>query len=213
MKLKSSLLFAAALWSASFAAAQVTLHDFTAFESPATVFVGDWALNGDPIGGDATPIASFSQGAGFYNFVGGTNADTAGAYHFLSGSPGDLTTYGLLQISAQLLDGNTAGSFAVTLLNFGSGESAIAVFDPADFAGAGFTTVTAALSFSGSFDPTAVDAILIGGVSGGTGTLNLSVDHLAAAAPTPVPEPATYGLFAALVLGALIAHRRGRAGA
>ena len=214
MNLKSCLVVGAVVWAGPFAVAQVTLQDFTAFQSPATtVFVGDWALNGDPISGDSSPIASFSQGAGFYNFVGGTNADTAGAYYFLPGSPGDLTGYGLLQISARLLDGNTALSFAVSLLNFGGGESAVAIFDTAGFAGAGFATLTAALTPSGSFDPTAVDAFLIGGVAGGTGTLNLAIDHFAVAASpasTPVPEPASHGVIGLAFIVMIVLSRRVR---
>ena len=212
VNLKSFLVLGAAVCTAPFASAQVTLHDFTAFQSPATtVFVGDWALNGDPIGGDSNPIASFSQGAGFYNFIGGTNADTAGAYYFLPGSPGDLTGYGLLQISARLLGGNTALSFAVSLLNFGSGETAVAFFNTAGFAGAGFTTITAAFTPSGSFDPAAVDAFLISGIAGGTGTLNLAIDHLAVAASpasTPVPETATHGVIGLAFIAMIVLSRR-----
>jgi hypothetical protein len=211
---KSCLLFAAAVWASPFVSAQspINIHDFTAFQSPdTTLFVGDWALNGDPISGDTNPIASFSQGAGFYNFIGGTNADTSGAYYFLPGSAGDLTGYGLLQISARLLEGNTASSFAVSLFNFASNETAVAIFDTADFAGAGFTSILAPLTPSGSFDFAGVDAFLIGGVSGGTGTLNLAIDHLAVAARdgfNPVPESSTYGMLGGVLVLAVVLSRR-----
>jgi hypothetical protein len=208
MKSTSCLLLAAALSAVTFASGQVTLHDFTAFESPNTVFVGDWALNGDPISGDSSPIASFSQGAGFYNFIGGTTAETSGVYYFLPVTPSSLPAFPLLEISARLLQGNTAPTFAVSLFNFGTGESAVAIFNTASFSSAGFTNVRGTLLSSFSFDPTGVDAFLIGGVTGGSGTLNLAINNLAVV--SAVPEPSTYGLVAALALVGIVAIKRRR---
>ena len=214
MKLKSLLLPVALLCGASFASAQqVVLHDFSAFESPATtVFMGDWAANGDPFGGDATPIAGFSQGAGVYNISGGTNADTAGAFYFFSAPPGDLTGYSLLEVSAGLLAGNTAPTFTVSLFD-ANNESAFAVFLATTFAGPGLTTYGAELTFSPGFDATTLTSFQItGGVLGGTDALNISLDQLAVTNASPIPEPATYGLFAGLVaLAVALARRRRRA--
>ena len=213
INLNSSFLLAAVLWAAPFATAQLTLHNFTAFQSPATtVFVGDWALNGDPISGDANPIATFSQGAGVYNFIGGSDADTSGAYFFYTSNPGDLTGLGLLQVSARVLAGNTASNFTVSLFD-SLGESAFAVFSTAAFAGPGFTTVSTALVTSPGFDRTDLASFLItGGVFGGTGTLNLALDNLAITviprAPSAVPEPSVYGTVGALILVGLVGFRR-----
>lgn len=214
MKLPSSLLLGAALCFAPLASAQLLIHDFASFESPATtVFVGDWALNGDPVSGDAAPIATFAQGAGSYTFAGGSNADTAGAFYFYAATPGDLTGLNLLEISAQTLAGNTAATFTVSLFD-SLGESAFAVFATADFAGAGFTTVAKALTYSAGFNRNDLASFLItGGVFGGTDALNLAVDNLVAIAPPaagPVPEPSAYGAIAALALLGLAGLRRQR---
>lgn len=208
MKLKLFLPCFAAACLAPFAAAQQTLHNFTAFQAlDQTFFVGDWAL-ADP-GGDQNPIATFSQGADFYNFTGGSNADTAGALHFFSSNPGDLTGYSLLAVSARLLAGNTASTFTVELFD-SLDRKAFAVFSTADFGTSGFTTITTALTL-GSFDLTDLSYFrLTGGIAAGTDTLNTAVDHLAAI--TAIPEPSTYSLLAGTIalLGAVRLHRMRR---
>jgi hypothetical protein len=194
------LLAAAALCTAPSASAQLTLHDFSAFVSPNTFFVDDWELTGDPVGTNS-PRATFSQGAGFYNFVGGNNAASASAFYFFA-VPLDISGLSLLQISAAQLAANTAPSFDIKLFDL-NGNVASAVFLTAAFAGPGFTTVTASLDFTG-FDSTQLAYFQItGNVLGGTDTLNVALDHLAVAprdVGTPVPEPATYGAAAALLL-------------
>jgi hypothetical protein len=205
MKLKALLLAVTALIGAPFVSAQtLLLHDLSAFESPNTFFLGDWELNGDPSGTNS-PLASFSQGAGVYNFVGGSNSDTASAFHFFS-APIDISGFGLLEVSALVLPGNTASTFTLSLFD-SLGESAFAVFSTASFGGPGYHTVLAALTFSPGFNAADLSSFqLSGGVSGGTDTLNLSVNQISVA----VPEPATYGLFAALALVALVIHQRRR---
>jgi hypothetical protein len=205
MKLKALLLAVTALIGAPFISAQVVvLHDFSSFESPNTFFVGDWELNGDPAGSNS-PLASFSQGAGVYNFVGGSNSDTAAAFHFFE-TPLDISGFSLLEISARVLPGNTASTFTVSLFD-SLGESAFAVFSTGSFAGPGYLTASAVLTFSPGFNLTDLAFFqLSGGVSGGTDTLNLSVNHLNVA----VPEPATYGVFAGLALLALVVAKRRR---
>lgn len=205
-RLKTLVLLLAAIGTAPLMEAQQTLHNFSAFLAPdQTFFLGDWALT-EP-SGDPNPTASFSQGAGFYDFSGGSNADTAGAFHFFTASPGDLTGSSFLEVSARILAGNTAPTFTVSLFD-SLGESAFAVFSTAGFSGAGFTTVSAALTFSGGFDPAGVASFLIsGGTLGGDDLLNFSIDHLAAT--TAIPEPATYAAWAAAaVLAAAMRRRR-----
>ncbi len=208
--LKFPLLAAAlALWAAPFAAAQITIENFSAFQSPNTYFLGDWELNGDA-GGTNSPRASFSQGAGFYNFAGGSNNDSASAFEFFN-APINITGNSLLQVSAKLLAGNTAPTFTISLFD-SIGESAFAVFSTASFSSASFSTITTALTFSPGFDRTDLSSLQISGnVVGGTAKLGLSLDNVAVSAPrilTPVPEPATYGVFAVAGLLALIHRRR-----
>jgi MYXO-CTERM domain-containing protein len=203
--LKLVLSLTAALLAAPFASAQVTLHDFTAFESPNTFFLSDWELTGDA-GGTTSPRATFSQGAGFYNFVGGLNDDASSAIHFFA-APLNITGLSLLEVSAMTLQGNTAPSFTVSLFD-SLGESATATFETSAFANPGFLTLHQELTFSGAFNSMDVAGFsLSGNVLGGTQTLNLAVNHLAI---VPVPEPATYGAAAALLLLGVVAVRRRR---
>lgn len=208
--MKSSLKLAlsafAVILAAPFASAQVTIHDFSAFESPNTFFVGDWELTGDA-GGTNSPRATFSQGAGFYNFVGGQNDDASMAFYFFS-APLDITGFSLLEISAQLVAGNTAPTFTVVLFD-SLGESAFATYSTGAFATPGFFTINTDLTFSPGFNTADVSSFLLSGnIPGGTATLNLAVSNLAV---TAVPEPSTYGIGAALVLVGIALARRKRA--
>jgi len=209
--MKSKLLLLCALLGAPFASAQITLNDFSAFASPTnTFFTGDWELTGDPAG-SSSPRASFSQGAGFYNFTGGSNADTATAIYFFD-APVNISGLSLLEVSAHLLVGNTAPALTITLFD-STGGSAFAVVAPSAFAGAGFTTLSAPLTF---FDFNASDLSsfqLSGNVVNGSNPLDLSIDNLAVAAPravVPVPEPAAYGALGVVSLLTLIGVRRFR---
>lgn len=206
--LKLALSLVAALCAAPFASAQasVSVHDFSAFESPNTFFLSDWELNGDA-GGTNSPRATFSQGAGFYNFVGGLNDDASMAFHFFT-LPLDITGLTLLEVSAQTLAGNTAPTFTIALFD-SLGESAFGTFATAGFLAPGFVTLHTALTFTGGFDATDVSSFLISGnVPGGTATLNLAVDQVSIVA---VPEPSTYGAIAAVMLVGIVAWRRKRA--
>ncbi len=209
LNLKSVLLAAVALLALPLARAQLTLHNFSAFESANTVFVGDWELTGDTIG-TGSPRSGFAQGAGFYTFAGGSNSDTASAFYFFD-APLNMTGLSLLQVSARLLAGNTAPTFTISLFD-SLGESAFAVFSTAAFAGPGFTTLSAALTFSPGFDRADLSSFQISGnVLGGSATLGISLDHLAVAAPralTAVPEPAAYGWVSVAILGGAIVFSR-----
>ena len=198
-----------ALLLVPFARAQLTLQNFSAYSSPNTYFLNSWELTGDP-GGTNSPRSSFSQGAGFYNFAGGTNDDASGTFFFFS-APQNLGSLTLLEVSARTLAGNLAPTFTISLFD-SLGESAFATFATSAFAGAGFTTVQTALTFSPGFDKTDLSSFLISGNTlGGAALLNLAFDNLAVVAPravTAVPEPSAYGLAAAALLAA-VAFRRG----
>jgi hypothetical protein len=208
LNLKSVWLVAVCLLATPFAQAQLTLQNFSAFETTDTVFVGTWELNGDPIGTNS-PRSTFSQGSGFYTFTGGTNADTSGVFYFFT-APRDVTGLTLLEVSAHLLLGNVAPTFTVSLFD-SLGESASATFSAASFTGVGFSTAQTALTFSPGFDPTDLSSFQIsGGVLGGAAAFMFAFDNLAVVAPrqiVAVPEPSTYGLAAAGVLLALAALR------
>ena len=204
--LKTSLLAAAALLAAPFASAQLTLQNFSAFESANTFFVGDWELNGDA-GGTHSPRLSFSQGAGFYTFAGGSDSDTSSAFYFFDG-PIDITGLSFLQLSARLEQGNTAPAFTITFFD-SLGESASARVSLDTFAETNFSTFATELTFSAGFNTTDLSAFQISGnVIGGDQILGVSLDNLAVS--VPVPEPSTYGLLGGALIGVLIFVRRVR---
>jgi hypothetical protein len=184
--------------------AQVTLNDFNAFESDNTFFVGNWEAGG---GASTTPRSSFSQGAGFYNLAGGSNADSAYVEYFFN-APVNITGLSLLQLSAELLPGNTAARFDVALFDL-DGNSTLATFFTSSLSTASFLTLSANLDFSG-FHPTEVSSFRISGNAFvGADTLSVAVGNLALAAPiSAVPEPSTYGLAAALALAGIAGFRR-----
>jgi hypothetical protein len=194
--------------------AQVTLENFSSFQSATTLFYGDWSSTGDPFSGSTTPIASFTQGLGVYNLVDATNADSA----FVERTFGSLVNIGtnnLLSLSLKLLAGNTADTFTVTLTD-NSGNSAVsATFLTSSFTTAGFTTVSVAFGGDFLFDPTAVSSFRISGTDPlGGGTFSLALNDLSATGARPltaVPEPSTYGALGAAALLALVALRRRRA--
>ena len=203
MRTKLTLLCLGAVLATPFASAQIVLHDFAAFESPNTFFVGDWELNGDPIG-THSPRASFAQGAGFYTFAGGSNSDSAAATYFFN-TPINIAGYSMLDVSAQLVAGNTAPNLTITLFD-SLGESAFAVVSPDTFAGSGFTTISTALTFSSGFNASDLSSFqLSGNIPGGSQTLSLTLDQLSV---TAVPEASTYGALAGVFITALILARR-----
>jgi hypothetical protein len=208
-KLSLLALFALGIFSTGILRAQVTLEDFSTFQSGNTLFYGDWAGNGDPFAGDPTPIASFTQGAGFYNFASGSNADSSYVERTFA-SPRDLTGYDLLAVSLRLLPDNTADAFTVTLFDTAF-NAASATFLISDFAAGSFTTRTSVLTNLG-FDLTQVSLFRISGNDPfASGTLSVAFDHLAAVSslppPTAVPEPSTWAFAGIGTLALLIARR------
>jgi len=209
MRTKLTILFLCTLFATPFASAQLTLNDFSAFESPNTFFAGDWELTGD-IAGTHLPRSSFAQGAGFYTFADGSNSDSAAAIYFFD-SPINITGYSLLQVSARLFSGNTAPTLTIALFD-SLGASAFAVMSTAAFAGPSFTVLSTPLTYSPGFDASDLTSFqLSGSVVGGNQTLSISLDHLSVAAPTvtsPVPESSAYGALSAAFIATLVIARR-----
>jgi hypothetical protein len=207
-----SLLVAALLAGASTLHAQVTLETFSSFESADTLFYGDWSNSGDPFAGDPTPVATFSQGAGFYNFASVSNADSSFVEHAFA-APLNLAANDLLTLSLRLIADNTADSLTVFLIDAGL-NTAFATFQTSGFNAAAFTQGTIAFTADAGFDPSAVSSFRISGNDPFTGgTLSVAIDDLSVTSSrsiTAVPEPAAYGSIGALVLLALLGIRRFR---
>ncbi|HEU5080964.1 MAG TPA: PEP-CTERM sorting domain-containing protein [Opitutaceae bacterium] len=210
--MKSKLTFLAFVSAATFAAtaahAQITLNDFSSYETPNTFFYGDWALS-NPFG-DNLPVATFTQGAGFYNFSGGSNADDAFSEFFFD-SPLDLGTNDQLTLSLKLLAGNTADDLTVRLVDL-NGDVASATFALSDFSSS-FALASHTFTPFGAFDPTDVVSFQISGnVPGGGAMVDVAIDNLSVTSSTvptgAVPEPSTYGLLGAVSLAALAFWRR-----
>ena len=211
--LRSLLLAAATALGATALPAQLTLENFSAFQSANTFFYGDWA-NADPFG-DLAPAATFSQAVGSYKFAGAANADSASAERAFA-APLNLAGYDLLAVSVRLLSDNAAESFTVFLVD-ANYDTAFATFQTGAFSTGSFTVASLAFTASGSFDLAAVTAFRLSGNDPfGGPVLSVDFDTLGLArsvvtpppANNPVPEPATYGLAAAAGMVALVFARR-----
>lgn len=211
MKTKLTLLAAFALTLALPAPAlrALSLETFISFETPDTVFFGDWSASGDPFAPDTSPAAGLSQGAGFYRLDGVTTADTAYLERAFTTSL-DLTGYDLLTVALRLLTVNTAPSFKVRLVDTAF-TTADVTFLTADFGTAGFTTFGATLTPTVGFNLAAVASFQLTGDDAFASTLlGLDFDQLNAARSVDVPEFLTSGLAAVgpLLALALLARRR-----
>lgn len=188
------------------ATAQTQLNDFSAFvQADQTFFVGGWSA-----GDDVNPLAGFTQNAGSFSLVGGTNADTAYVdYYFASAL--DLTGLDSLALTATRLADNTASTIYVSLLDGGQ-NVATAAFDLAAFNLVSGTTATAALTPVGGFAfENVIGFRITGGDVAGGSMVSVTLDSLAAT--SAVPEPSTYGAAIGAIALAGAAFRRRRAGA
>ena len=207
-KFTSALLFGAVLIGATSASAQLALENFSSFVSPQTLFYGDWSSTGDLFIGSTTPAATFSQGSGFYNITGVSNADSSFVERSFTSSL-NLGSNNQLALSLRLLSNNTADSLTVFLLDT-SARTASVTFLTSDFNTAGFFERTLALTADVGFDTNQVSAFRISGNDPfNGGILSISLDNLAATGRA-VPEPSTYGLIgaAALLIGIVSRTRR-----
>ena len=186
------------------------VSDFSNFADGNHTFLGSWAANGNTILGDTTPIGSFSQGTGVYNFTGGDNSDSSGAeYFFLSGYL-DLSGSDALALTLELLPatGTPATSLTVSIYDQNS-NGAHASFQLSDFNSSTFTTSTVQWIADLNFDPSKIAYFLISGDTiNGSSSVDIAVDNLAAV--TVVPEPGTYAAIAGVAALGLVAWRRRR---
>ena len=211
MKIVFTLLAIGSVLGAPFASAQIILNDFSGYVSPNTYFTGDWEIAGD-LTGTNSPRSSFSQGAGFYTFAGGTNNANASAVTFFD-APLDITGYSILQVSAHLGLGNTAPTLTVSLFD-SLGGSAFAVLPTSAFANAGFTTLSTLLTYSPGFDANDLESFaLSGNVIGGNAVFDISIDRLVLAAPVAVPEPSAYAILGSVFVIILVFARKLRCAA
>jgi hypothetical protein len=204
------LFIAVLLAGANSAPAQVTLENFSSFESANTLFFGDWSNSGDPFVGDLSPASTFSQGAGFYNLASVTNADSSFVERSFT-APVNLGSNNLLSLSLRLLEDNTAESITVFLFDAGF-HTAFATFQNNAFSTTTFIQQSVAFTADAGFSSSAVTSFRISGNDPfASGILSVALNDLAATDGRPipaVPEPSAYGLLAALFLLALVYTRR-----
>ncbi len=202
------------LATAPAARAQVLIEDFTSvLTSTTTRYFGTWADgNADPYVGSANPNLGFTNSGGTLNVTGSSptpnNADTSKLV-FVHFAPFlSIGSNTLLSVTAQLLTGNVANSFKITLFSFGGGD-AFATFTIANsFPTGSYSTATSPLTFGpGSFYPDSIYEVRISGdLHDGSDAFKMSFDNISA-----VPEPSTYGaLFGASVFGVVVVVRRRR---
>lgn len=202
------------LATAPAARAQVLIEDFTSvLTSTTTRYFGTWADgNADPYVGSANPNLGFTNSGGTLNVTGSSptpnNADTSKLVFFHFAPFLSIGSNTLLSVTAQLLTGNVANSFKITLFSFGGGD-AFATFTIANsFPTGSYSTATSPLTFGpGSFYPDSIYEVRISGdLHDGSDAFKMSFDNISA-----VPEPSTYGaLFGASVFGVVVVVRRRR---
>ena len=186
--------------------AQVTLQNFSNVIGSNTFFTGSWEVAGSSTG-SASPNSQFSQGSGVYNITGSTSTNSADSSIVFFNSPSlAIGTNTQLSVTAQVLSGNTAGSFTIFLAN-ANGRSASVSFSTSLFNGGGYATATLSLVPTSGFDPNAIETLTItGNQIGGTDSFRISFDNISA---TSVPEPATYAaILGAATLGLAYLRRR-----
>ncbi len=204
-KLTSLVLLAASLVTASHA--QLTLHTFSNLSSQ-TLFFGDWSDTGDPFAGSATPSFLLTQNVDSFAIAGASNADLSYFEHVFT-APVNLGASDQLALSLRLLDGNTADSLTVFLID-SSALTASATFLASDFTSNAFSEFIVSFTADAGFDRTGVTGFRISGNDPfAGGVVGMEIDNLATAT-NPVPEPSTYGLMAAAALTLGIAYRKRR---
>ena len=206
-----SFLFISLLATASSLRAQIALENFSSFQSATTFFFGEWSSSGDPFVGDPTPVATFSQGTGFYNLASGTNADSSFVERSFASSI-NLGSNDFLSLSLRLLGDNTADSLTVFLIDAGF-RTAFATFQSSAFNAATFTEQSVMFTADTGFSLAEVTSFRIGGNDPfASGVLSVALDNLSATSSGigAVPEPSTYGLMGAFVLLALVYARRAK---
>ncbi len=192
MKFALNAIISATLLPSLLFGAAVALQDFSNVVDLGTTFYGSWEATGSAAG-SVNPNGQFLQGAGIFNIAGSsaiipTNADNS-KLKFDYATALNIGSNDRLAVTAQILSGNTAGSFTVTLFANGT-KTATAVFSTGAFSASAYSTVTATLSFETGFNPAHVDSLTISGAQlGGTAAFDIGFDHIATE-----PEPAFWTL-------------------
>lgn len=185
--------------------------DYSDFDPlPLAYFEGDWKSNDFQ-----APLASFVQQSGFYEIKGGTNSNLSYAQVFFStdGTPANFGTINTITVSAQLLAGNAAPSFAVQLFNTDNTVYATATFLTSEFTSGGFTSVSKPLVGVNGYNFTSATAEhfkITGDIQDGTAAFNIAFNNIDVSFQA-IPEPSTFAtLLGFAAVGAFGLRRRPR---
>jgi hypothetical protein len=210
MKTLTKLVIAIASLCAASVHAQVVIQDFSnVFDNNLNFFYGTWEATNNP-GGTLSPNANFIQGAGVYSITGAAGIipteNAASQLEFFNASPTSIGANQYLAVTFQTLAGNAASSFTVTLKDT-AGKTAFAAFSLG--APAAPVTLTQLLTFSGGFNSTAIDSVVLSGNNPiGSAVFSAAFDNISAVATAPIPEPTTYAAILGVASLGLAAYRR-----
>lgn len=208
--MRSKILLLAALLAASLGAraSELSISTFTNLDDGNAYFSGAWQ---DPVSGGAAAGLGEGPGNTYYSISGvtATSSDSV-AYYFDGGtSLIDVSSYGLLSLTAKLGSGNTANQLLIDFLDPNGGYDQ-ATFNLSGFNSSSFSTETVAITHV-SLTPDQTYGFSISGSDlNGSSTLSISLDQLTAASAVPEPSTCAAVLGGVALIAVAISRRRRR---
>lgn len=200
--MKKIILIAALAASALTASAQITITDFSTFNT-----AGDFSASSSW----ASPVNQFTLSGGVLTIgpVSGGNPNDSDNFAFSAlAAPFDGTPFigDVLTVTARIDTDNAASGFVINFFDSGGNGVLTATFSSGSFNNTGFTAATAALVLHPNLGVT-TDIVSFGIAGVGSGNpFRFSFDSIVAG--TVIPEPSTYAaIIGALALG-IVAYRR-----